>query len=273
MKVKKIILSALASVMALSSLVCLNSSAVYIAASQGSEHYNTWVESYNAHYTPAPELADVFSNVFPKYNVKNVWIKYTDPQLSVYQIEFSHDDYILMYFKPVSESYEDIIGELESELTYDEINTIGGSMTDNYFSVYITFNGESHERNIMIAEKAYSFLKDKYETKDIRTGFAEREFKEIKMSSGFDAIDGVIVYESKADFNESMRNIVDSESEWLKENYQATFDESRMIQFPEGITDMEKLECFRYFVEKYNVSVHYTYLASSSSASAIDVDF
>lgn len=274
MKVKKIFLSALASVVAMSSFVSMNSSAIGYDTGTP-EQYNALIEYFNTFDTPAPELVDAFDGVFPEYNIKNVWVtRETTSQWSSYMVEILNNDSFYVYFETLPEGVEGVIDELNSELgMYEEIAKIGVDEHSYEESVGITFNGENHERNLMIAEKAYSLLKDKYDVEHVSTNFAGIDFIPMDIQSAITSVNGITWLDSKEDLMAGISNINVAEHDWLNETYGATLTEQGQIKFPEDITDIEKLECFKYLVEKYNVSIYRYSQASGMSDSLMDIDF
>ncbi len=277
---KRIISTFLAAVMTFSTISLMNSTAILVQNTEGSESYNARIENYNENLTPAPELTELLNDILTDSNVKNVWIQgETTSDFSYYKIEILDKDFVTLRLDIDSDDCEQIINMLESELGYKdnvEIKLIN-PFSDDYYGINITFTDEDHELNYMIAEKAYSIVEEKYTIEDIHSQFANRRFLDTMFKgdyNSFDSIDGILWYKEKQEYQTRLTEIYETAPhDTLREKYRAVLNENGTLEFPEDITDIEKLGCYKYFVENYNVTIHTETLASNQSNYLANADF
>ena len=282
---KKTLSIIMSAVLAMSGAAAINSSAVLIQGTERSERYNSIVEYYNEVCIPHPELVDDFNGVFPRYNIKNVWLSnYLAPssQWSSYVIETEWSD--TFGFDILPEDREAILEEFSANLGYeDKFEILGNPYLDgpDFFGEHLVqgrddritlrFYGDDHELNYMIAEKAYSLVKDKYEIDDIGISLASRHFYRVSIQSCFTSVDGYMFGDEE--FEELKKEIYNSvDHEMLKEKYKASITETGFLEFSEGYTEADKAKCFRYFAENYNTKIYGYALATAESASFMDAD-
>ena len=284
---KKTLSIIMSAVLAMSGAAAMNSSATLIMGTEGSEQYNSMIEDYNESLISLPELVDDFNVIFPGSNIKNVWVSKNHPstsQWSSYVIETAWLD--TFSFDIMLEDREAILEELSANLGYEDKFEILGekylSQPDLYGQslvngrddrITLRFYGDDHELNYMIAEKAYSLVKDKYKIDNIGILLARRQFHNTTVQSCFSSIDDHISYRDELVYEKLKKEIYDSvDQEMLKEKYKATLTETGKLEFSEGFTEADKVKCFRYFAENYNTGIYAMTEAADQSASFMDAD-
>ena len=277
---KRLLSAVLSSAIIMSTLGAMTGSAIFVGDTEGSESYNKRIESYNERYTSSPEITELVADVFPNWDVVNAWFnKIDDFNCTNFSIEFSHPDYIS--FRSVTlpqndEEVEALVNEIKAELGYGDLIKLsaGKDGLDKYSRIGIGFVEGNYQLNYMIAEKAYAIIKDKCEIHEIQSGFSRRQFIDLTVFNRLYipcVIDGVEHTEIR---DERLKEIYESvDHDMLKEKYGTTLDEKGTLKFAEDTTVIDRLKCFKYFVENYDAHIVGEAPASNDSMTVGEADF
>ena len=277
---KRLFSAVLSSAIVMSTLGAMTGSAIFVGDTEGSESYNKRIESYNEKYTSSPEITELVADVFPNWDVVNAWFnKIDDFNCTNFSIEFSHPDYISfrsMTLPQNDEEVEALVNEIKAELGYGDLIKLsaGKDGLNKYSRIGIGFVEKNHQLNYMIAEKAYAIIKDKCEISSVRSAFSPREFIDLTVFNRLYipcVIDGVEHTEIR---DERLKEIYESvDHDMLKEKYGTTLDEKGTLKFAEDTTVIDRLKCFKYFVENYDAHIVGEAPASNDSMTVGEADF
>ena len=277
---KRLFSAVLSSAIIMSTLGSMTGSAIFVGDTEGSESYNKRIESYNERYTSSPEITELVADVFPNWDVVNAWFnKIDDFNCTNFSIEFSHPDYIS--FRSVTlpqndEEVEALVNEIKAELGYEDLIKLsaGKDGLNKYYGIGIGFVEGNYQLNYMIAEKAYAIIKDKCEIHEIQSGFSRRQFIDLTVFNRLYipcVIDGVEHTEIR---DERLKEIYESvDHDMLKEKYGTTLDEKGTLKFAEDTTVIDRLKCFKYFVENYDAHIVGEAPSSNDSMTVGEADF
>ncbi|MBR3900328.1 MAG: dockerin type I repeat-containing protein [Ruminococcus sp.] len=277
---KRLFSAVLSSAIVMSTLGAMTGSAIFVGDTEGSESYNKRIESYNEKYTSSPEITELVADVFPNWDVVNAWFnKIDDFNCTNFSIEFSHPDYISfrsMTLPQNDEEVEALVNEIKAELGYEDLIKLsaGKDGLNKYYGIGIGFVEGNYQLNYMIAEKAYAIIKDKCEIHEIQSGFSRRQFIDLTVFNRLYipcVIDGVEHTEIR---DERLKEIYESvDHDMLKEKYGTTLDEKGTLKFAEDTTVIDRLKCFKYFVENYDAHIVGEAPASNDSMTVGEADF
>ena len=278
---KRLFSAFLSSAIIMSTLGSMNGSAIFVGDTEGSETYKERIESYNEKFTSSPEITELVAAIYPDLNVENAWFNEIDDyNCTNFFIEVSHPDYISFHSVTLlknDEEVEALVNEIKAELGYEDLIKLsaGKDRFNKYYGIGIGFVEDNHQLNYMIAEKAYAIIKDKCEIHEIQSGFSRREFFiDVILFNRIYVpyvIDGV---PHKEILNTRLKEIYESvDHDMLKEKYRATLDEKGILEFAEDTTVIDRLQCFKYFVENYNAKIDWTAPSSNDSMTIGEADF
>jgi hypothetical protein len=273
---KRLFTAALATVMALSSIVAMSANAYsYYTDATDNEGYKAHIESLNNSEKLTPELAEYMHNIlygiYSPPNVKNAWRTSKSAsddgrKFSKYVIEYTYNDVIWFKFDLSDEETENALETLKDELGYNDNLTFTKKDSSTYNSprIKISFSDDNHKLNIMIAEKAYSILKEKYPVTIGQSMFDIHHFITVRLQNCITNVDEKhhmdMTEQEKKDFYDSI------DHDYIKENFRATIDITNGIRiyFPDDVTEEEWLGCWNYLIQNHNAVVHQYYETSDS---------
>ena len=277
---KRLFSAFLSSALVISTLGSMTGSAIFVGDTEGSETYKERIESYNEKFTSSPEITELVAAIYPDLNVENAWFKEIDDfDCTDFSIEVSHPDYISFHSVTLlknDEEVEALVNEIKSELGYGDLIKLsaGKDRFNKYYGIGIGFVEDNHQLNYMIAEKAYAIIKDKCEIHEIQSGFSRRQFIDLTVFNRLYipyVIDGVPHREI---LNTRLKEIYESvDHDMLKEKYRTTLDEKGTLEFADDTTVIDRLKCFKYFVEIYDTHIVGEAPASNDSMTVGEADF